>query len=742
MAGEQGKACPLSDVTPELAIARGKASRTAILVLGMHRSGTSSFARVMNLLGADLPNDLMLAGVGNDKGHWESKAIVAFNERLLATAGSRWNDWLPIDDAWRQSAVYPDFFVHAQELLRSEYDTSPLFVLKDPRICRLAPFWLEVIESLDIRPAIVLPQRNPLEVSASLAARNASQAGAGLLLWLRHVLEAERATRGRARQFFGFEQLLDDWQQVASDFEAVTGLRMPRRSVLASGEIDGFLTPQARHQRAHARDVQSASMPAWVRDTHAIMLRWCDQGEKPDDFARLDAIRTAFDAAAPSFAQIVARGIDMGEGFATASTHRQELDEAHGQLADKTAEAAYLATERDERGAEIARLAAELTARSTDAERLAVERDERGAEIARLAAELTARSTDAERLAVERDERETEIARLAAELTARSTDAERLAVERDERGAEIARLLAQASKNAAEALRFSGDLEQARALLSSSEREHMGRQAELESSVRQRQEEALQAWSQAAEQRGRAEGLREQMGHVRDQNERLIAQLLEIEDRIRQSTEDSTEMRRALEDARNTIAQRDEGLARERERAERFRGESVHFRQKAEGREEQVRSLLKKLEASASPEERTRLLGRVEEAESTAREAASQLADRDGEVARLGQEIARWAGDVKQLGDEIVGLQQSSAAADRKAQWLREVALVLHDNPRKWQFFSGLSREEFERQLIERNCLFDSAIYLARYPDVREAGVDPLTHFIRHGIDEGRSWQA
>jgi hypothetical protein len=714
MAGEQGKACPLSDVTPELAIARGKASRTAILVLGMHRSGTSSFARVMNLLGADLPNDLMLAGVGNDKGHWESKAIVAFNERLLATAGSRWNDWLPIDDAWRQSAVYPDFFVHAQELLRSEYDTSPLFVLKDPRICRLAPFWLEVIESLDIRPAIVLPQRNPLEVSASLAARNASQAGAGLLLWLRHVLDAERATRGRARQFFGFEQLLDDWQQVASDFEAVTGLRMPRRSVLASGEIDGFLTPQARHQRAHARDVQSASMPAWVRDTHAIMLRWCDQGEKPDDFARLDAIRTAFDAAAPSFAQIVARGIDMGEGFATASTHRQELDEAHGQLADKTAEAAYLATERDERGAEIARLAAELTARSTDAERLAVERDERGAEIARL----------------------------AAELTARSTDAERLAVERDERGAEIARLLAQASKNAAEALRFSGDLEQARALLASSEREHMGRQAELESSVRQRQEEALQAWSQAAEQRGRAEGLREQMGHVRDQNERLIAQLLEIEDRIRQSTEDSTEMRRALEDARNTIAQRDEGLARERERAERFRGESVHFRQKAEGREEQVRSLLKKLEASASPEERTRLLGRVEEAESTAREAASQLADRDGEVARLGQEIARWAGDVKQLGDEIVGLQQSSAAADRKAQWLREVALVLHDNPRKWQFFSGLSREEFERQLIERNCLFDSAIYLARYPDVREAGVDPLTHFIRHGIDEGRSWQA
>lgn len=33
---------------------------------------------------------------------------------------------------------------------------------------------------------------------------------------------------------------------------------------------------------------------------------------------------------------------------------------------------------------------------------------------------------------------------------------------------------------------------------------------------------------------------------------------------------------------------------------------------------------------------------------------------------------------------------------------------------------------------------FDAAYYLSRYPDVREAGIDPLKHYLRHGWKEGR----
>ena len=34
--------------------------------------------------------------------------------------------------------------------------------------------------------------------------------------------------------------------------------------------------------------------------------------------------------------------------------------------------------------------------------------------------------------------------------------------------------------------------------------------------------------------------------------------------------------------------------------------------------------------------------------------------------------------------------------------------------------------------------LFDAAFYLERYPDVRQAGMNPLRHYLRHGAAEGR----
>jgi hypothetical protein len=33
---------------------------------------------------------------------------------------------------------------------------------------------------------------------------------------------------------------------------------------------------------------------------------------------------------------------------------------------------------------------------------------------------------------------------------------------------------------------------------------------------------------------------------------------------------------------------------------------------------------------------------------------------------------------------------------------------------------------------------FDAAFYLERYPDVRQAGMNPLRHYLRHGAAEGR----
>src|SRR5690606_20636375 len=102
----------------------------------------------------------------------------------------------------------------ALAILSTEFGSSRLFVLKDPRICRLLPFWIEVLEGFGAIPHVVCPIRNPLEVAASLKSRNGTDASLGQLIWLRHVLEAEIASRDLPRAFIRYKDLLHGWRSV------------------------------------------------------------------------------------------------------------------------------------------------------------------------------------------------------------------------------------------------------------------------------------------------------------------------------------------------------------------------------------------------------------------------------------------------------------------------------------------------------------------------------------------------
>ena len=54
-----------------------------VLILGMHRSGTSALARVLNLAGLRLSTDLLEPNQDNPLGYWEAKNIVRINNQLL-----------------------------------------------------------------------------------------------------------------------------------------------------------------------------------------------------------------------------------------------------------------------------------------------------------------------------------------------------------------------------------------------------------------------------------------------------------------------------------------------------------------------------------------------------------------------------------------------------------------------------------------------------------------------------------
>lgn len=230
--------------------------RRAILVLGMHRSGTSALTRVIGHLGAALPLDPMPETVDNPRGYWESRSIARFNNRLLESAGTRWNGDGPLPPGWFADPARAADRAEAAALLESAFGGAPVLVLKDPRLCRLLPFWREVLEAGAIEPLAVVALRDPGEVARSLQARLGDAAfrpaavaalERGLLLWLRYVLEAESWSRDMPRTVIDYPSLVADWRTSVGTLVELASL--PAIDAGAAAAIDGFLAPGLRRQR-------------------------------------------------------------------------------------------------------------------------------------------------------------------------------------------------------------------------------------------------------------------------------------------------------------------------------------------------------------------------------------------------------------------------------------------------------------------------------------------------------------
>ncbi len=324
--------------------------RTVCVVLGMHRSGTSALARTFNLAGCDLPKTLMKGGNGNEPGHWESQAIADFNDELLAAAGSHWDDWLAIEATWYQSQRAAGLAARARSLIAEEADGSRCLVLKDPRICRILPFWLDVFSKMRFEPVFVVPVRNPLEVARSLQARDGFEQSLGLLLWLRHVLAAEADSRNFRRFFCSYDALLTDWAGLLSKAQKALGISFPKPAEAPDAEIDAFLSESQRHHHEPPdRVIDNPAVSIWVRKTYEILHNWAEQGESQQDCLLLDQLRVEFDTACPAFASLVSDGRRMAVMQNQTDEMGQRLQDAHDRLAVCSDDIAALKTDQLEK---------------------------------------------------------------------------------------------------------------------------------------------------------------------------------------------------------------------------------------------------------------------------------------------------------------------------------------------------------------------------------------------------------
>src|SRR4051794_27736950 len=88
---------PMMDAEP---MQQSSGTAQAVLVLGMHRSGTSAMAGALALCGFATGSDLMPAAADNPKGFWEHAGVVAIHERLLRALDRPWHDPRPLPDDW------------------------------------------------------------------------------------------------------------------------------------------------------------------------------------------------------------------------------------------------------------------------------------------------------------------------------------------------------------------------------------------------------------------------------------------------------------------------------------------------------------------------------------------------------------------------------------------------------------------------------------------------------------------
>ncbi len=279
----------------------------AVLVLGMHRSGTSALTRVVSLLGADLPRNL-IPGVEGDNamGFWESADVNRLNTEILASAGSTWDDWRCFNPEWIRSPAKQAFKIRAVELLNVDFSASSLFVLKDPRICRLLPFWLEVLRDLDAEPRCLLPIRNPLEVAASLRRRDGFSTSKSQMLWLRHVVDAEHETRGSKRAILFYDDLLDDWRDTVGEFSRELNVAWPGRSATAEVAIDRFLNHRNRHHALSSENVAHHSdLTQWVKDAYSALKSLRVEAERADAQRHLDEIRSELNRASHALGSVL-----------------------------------------------------------------------------------------------------------------------------------------------------------------------------------------------------------------------------------------------------------------------------------------------------------------------------------------------------------------------------------------------------------------------------------------------------
>jgi hypothetical protein len=334
-----------------------------VLVLGVHRSGTSAVAELIGRNGGDLGDEKRLLGANkaNPHGHFENLDVKEFDQGVLERLDGDW--WAPPLIESVEVAV-DDFVADARKLwrrLRPSY-VHGVPVIKDPRLSLLLPLWRRVLGP-DVLHVVCL--RDPLAVARSLQARNGFALEVGLALWETYTIACLRGLTGSRALFV-------DVDGVSRDRAAREVMVAQVRSALGltGDEIDDSLDPNLLGPRSTSQELAehlTGSQLALQRSLEGL----------PRDVVLVDSLEHLRVPAVTARRLIRHRQLagELADATARVTESERAAGQAKEQLSGLEAEVDRLRAEAGKRQEIVERLRRDLARRGAEVEELRSEND-------------------------------------------------------------------------------------------------------------------------------------------------------------------------------------------------------------------------------------------------------------------------------------------------------------------------------------------------------------------------------
>ncbi|HUZ41751.1 MAG TPA: hypothetical protein VMU68_10235 [Acidimicrobiales bacterium] len=259
-----------------------------ILVLGMHRSGTSALAGALEAMGFEVgpDDDLMPADIGNPEGYFELLSVVRANDDLLAHFGGRWDSPPEFQPNWTSDDAALEFVQKGRADVRRLF-ASDRYLLKDPRISLLLPLWRQITND----GCAVVIVRDPLEVAASLHRRNGLPTLTGLALWATYNRATFRDLQGARVHVCNYAELIENPRDVLGAIAA---------SLREWGEVgeDLDLTrafasihPELRRNKIVDAEIATEALPVEINELMKLAM---DQRGRHDSFAMVNGLKPSW----------------------------------------------------------------------------------------------------------------------------------------------------------------------------------------------------------------------------------------------------------------------------------------------------------------------------------------------------------------------------------------------------------------------------------------------------------------